>query len=220
MALLLPIALHVASAVSPLRALSARPPLARARSSMLDTQAAKRLGVEAISIPEEGMFGGRPFPLTLSPAHAGELALWADVYRDELLHLVEEYDAILLRGFHGATTAMDFSNFVHALRLGSFEMGCSAAPRTNIAPGVFTANEAPPTEPIPFHHEMAQCAERPEYVIFFCEKPAAAHGATPIIPSHAVVEHLEEHFPAVAQRYALQTGCRTPMVHIPHRSPI
>lgn len=30
--------------------------------------------------------------------------------------------------------------------------------------GVFTANEAPPAEPIPFHHEMAQCDDKPNYM--------------------------------------------------------
>ena len=71
------------------------------------------------------------------------LAGWARENRDALLELVEEYDAVLLRGFSNAETAEDFSAFVQALRLEPFGMGCSAAPRTELAPGVFTANEAP-----------------------------------------------------------------------------
>ena len=147
--------------------------------------------VLSVPIPEQRSFGGRPFPLTLAPASAPNsmadwhLAGWARDNRDALLELVEGYDAVLLRGFSNAETAEDFSAFVQALRLEPFGMGCSAAPRTELAPGVFTANEAPelifpisfrhlprislhpttnpnptqapPQEPIPLHHEMAQC---------------------------------------------------------------
>ena len=109
-------------------------------------------------IPEQRYFGGRPFPLTLVPASAPNtpamvdgrwhLASWARDNRDALLELVEEYDAVLLRGFSDAETAEDFSAFVQALRLEPFGMGCSAAPRTELAPGVFTANEAPRLIPL------------------------------------------------------------------------
>ena len=97
-----------------------------------------------------------------------------------------------------------------ALRLEPFGMGCSAAPRTELAPGVFTANEAPsfisptslrhlpyisphpttnpnptqapPQEPIPLHHEMAQCDVRPTYVAFHCVTPATQALNLPIPP--------------------------------------
>ena len=170
--------------------------------------------VFSVSIPEQRSFGGRAFPLTLVPAAAPHtpamlkarwhLAEWAAANRDALLELVEEYDAVLLRGFPGAVTAEDFSAFVQALRLEPFEMGCSAAPRTELALGVFTANEAPPQEPIPLHHEMAQCDLRPDYVAFHCVTPAAAGGATPIIPSHAVAAQLRRTHPAVAARLAAE----------------
>ena len=106
-----------------------------------------KTGCSPVSIPEERKFNGKPFPLTLSP-DTSSVALndWVKDNRDEILELVEEYDAVLLRGFAGSRTAMDFSEFAAALRLGDFGMGCSAAPRTNVAPGVFTANEAPPQE--------------------------------------------------------------------------
>ena len=172
---------------------------------LLDRLSQTRPFVFSVPIPEQRCFDGRPFPLAMVPAAASQpLAEWAAANRDDLLDLVEEYDAVLLRGFPGAETAQDFSEFVRALRLEGFEMGCSAAPRTNVAPGVFTANEAPPTEPIPFHHEMAQCDVRPDYVCFYCESPASEGGATPIIPSHAVAAHLRAHHPAVAERLAAE----------------
>ena len=87
------------------------------------------------AVPEQRVFDGRPFPLTLAPAVDLQqpLANWAAAHRDELLELVEEYDAVLLRGFPGSATAADFSSFVLALRLAPFAIGCSAAPRTQVA---------------------------------------------------------------------------------------
>ena len=159
--------------------------------------------VKSIRIPEDRVYGSDPFPLTLTPTSSPtSLLALAEQHRDTLLALVAQNDAVLLRGFDAAACAMDFSRFVTTLELGDFEMGCSAAPRTNQAPGVFTANEAPPSEPIPFHHEMAQCDEKPSYVLFFCEFPAVEDGATPIIPSSAVASYLREAHPAVAEKFA------------------
>lgn len=126
---------------------------------MMDDYMLATMFVEAVDIPEGRRFDGKPFPLTLSPIVPSlRLTEWTQAHRQTLLSLVSEYDAVLLRGFADAASADDFSQFAASLKLGDFEMGCSAAPRTNVAPGVFTANEAPPTEPIPFHHEM--CGRR------------------------------------------------------------
>ena len=50
-----------------------------------------------------------------------------------------------------------------------------AAPRTNISVPqgenlIFTANEAPADQLIPFHHELAQSKNTPSYVSFYCKK--------------------------------------------------
>ena len=103
---------------------------------------------------------GRPFPLTLAPTAcayptAHDRTTWLKTSRREVLQLVASHGAVLLRGWGGAA-ASDFSALVDALGLEDFDASCSAAPRTLVAPRVFTANEAPPEEVIPFHHEMAQ----------------------------------------------------------------
>ncbi|EOD14463.1 hypothetical protein EMIHUDRAFT_416307 [Emiliania huxleyi CCMP1516] len=180
----------------------------------------EQIGARPVSIDEERVFAGRAFPMTLSPLLSGRTTLteWAAEHREELLQLVRENGAVLLRGFGGMETPQGFSDFVMGLRLEEFGMGCSAAPRTEVAPGVFTANEAPqreetrapPQEKIPFHHEMAQCEDKPAFLFFYCEFPAQTGGATPIIPSNAVATHLREAcghafsaaHPAVAQRLA------------------
>ena len=95
--------------------------------------------VLSVPIPEQRYFGGRPFPLTLAPASAPNsmadwhLAGWARDNRDALLGLVEEYDAVLLRGFSNAETAEDFSAFVQALTL-SLVLSPNSNPTLSLTP--------------------------------------------------------------------------------------
>ena len=48
---------------------------------------------------------------------------------------------------------------------------------------VYTANEAPPDQLIPFHHELAQVANPPQYIFFFCDLPSETGGETALIDS-------------------------------------
>jgi hypothetical protein len=97
-----------------------------------DDGAAATVGCKAVSIAEQRSFEGRTFPLTIAPAEAmtASLAEWSAAHRGALLALIEKYDAVLLRGFGGSATAMDFSRFASTLELGPFAMGCSTAPWT------------------------------------------------------------------------------------------
>lgn len=51
-----------------------------------------------------------------------------------------------------------------------------AAVRTPVTPRVFTSNESPPSEKIPFHHEMSQVPNPPTHLFFYCETPAVSGG--------------------------------------------
>ena len=48
---------------------------------------------------------------------------------------------------------------------------------------VYTANEAPPDQLIPFHHELAQVANPPHYIFFYCDLPSETGGETALIDS-------------------------------------
>ena len=56
-----------------------------------------------------------------------------------------------------------------------------AAVRTAVTPRVFTSNESPPSEKIPFHHEMEQVPQPPTHLFFYCETPAASGGEVIIL---------------------------------------
>ena len=167
----------------------------------------------ALTDGEQHEWDGMRFPLAIGPKKTAgegslpELISWVRRNRATLLDLVARNGAVLLRDFGGLADAAGFSELVHALQLEGFASGCSAAPRTEQAPGVFTANEAPPQEPIPFHHEMAQCEQPPSYICFFCEVAPPSGGATPIIPSHQVADYLRRTHPQFAAKLA-QLGVR------------
>jgi len=65
---------------------------------------------------------------------------------------------------------------------------------------VFTANEAPASEPIPFHHEVAQSPTPPDYIAFYCETAPESGGETPIISSTAVYDYFASKYPTFASR--------------------
>jgi len=93
-----------------------------------------------------------------------------------------------------------FGSFLVDLELTHYPYIGGAAPRTVIPTLagkdiIFTANESPPDQPIPFHHELAQCANPPEYVFFYCETPAESGGQTPIIDSTQVFRFANDNFP-------------------------
>ncbi|KAI3667210.1 hypothetical protein L6452_42259 [Arctium lappa] len=65
--------------------------------------------------------------------------------------------AILFRGFTSSvSSASDFNDVVEAFGFEELPYVGGAAPRTNVVGRVFTSNESPPDQKIPFHHEMAQ----------------------------------------------------------------
>lgn len=64
--------------------------------------------------------------------------------------------AILFRGFSYVSSASDFNDVVEAFGYDELPYVGGAAPRTNVVGRVFTSNESPPDQKIPFHHEMAQ----------------------------------------------------------------
>lgn len=159
-----------------------------------------------VVLPQSQIVDGKHFPLTLSPvdanAGAAERTVLAGTFRQEILTLVRTHGAVLLRGWNKSSppTGAHFSELIAMLELPVTAMECSAGPRFEVAHNVFTANEAPPSERIPFHHEMAQCDAPPSVVGFFCEVAAPHGGATPILHSHLAAAYLRKHYPAVAAR--------------------
>lgn len=128
-----------------------------------ETKMAELLLVET-RIPEQKQYESKPFPTVISPPSSSipiaalSLPLFTrsiknqKPYLDSLLHGA---GAVLFRGFP-VNSAEDFNDVVEAFGFDEFPYVGGAAPRSSVVGRVFTANESPPDQKIPFHHEMAQ----------------------------------------------------------------
>lgn len=123
------------------------------------------------------------FPLVLenktSSATLADTKEWLAENLREIKDRLSTSGAILLRGFP-VKTDEEFDEIVASFNYETFtyEESLSNAVRVNRTPRVFTANEAPPSEGIFLHNEMAQTPIFPTRLFFFCERSAETQGET------------------------------------------
>eukprot|EP00252_Welwitschia_mirabilis_P019637 TRINITY_DN4602_c0_g1_i1.p1 TRINITY_DN4602_c0_g1~~TRINITY_DN4602_c0_g1_i1.p1 ORF type:complete len:327 (-),score=68.33 TRINITY_DN4602_c0_g1_i1:250-1230(-) len=157
------------------------------------------------SASEQKCVEGKPFPAVVVPSASASFSSGADVtegirrQKAWLEELLRSSGALLLRGFP-INDATDFNEIVEAFGYEELPYVGGAAPRTNIVGRVFTANESPPDQKIPFHHEMAQVPEYPSKLFFYCDVEAAEGGETPIVLSHLVYNKMYKQFPDFVRR--------------------
>lgn len=110
-------------------------------------------------VPEQRVVeNGIPFPQVLQPRLQSDSASLVEAISKNKAWLegqLERSGAILFRGFNVATAA-DFDAVVKAFDYEELPYVGGAAPRSSVVGRVFTSNESPPDQKIPFHHEMAQ----------------------------------------------------------------
>lgn len=143
------------------------------------------------------------FPTTIQITEQGTLSdclMHAQLESAAWLAEAARNGAVLLRGLP-LRSAADFDAFVAAIGLPPFayEDSLSNAYRVALTARVFTANEAPGSETIHLHHEMAQTPRPPTHLFFFCETAAAEGGATPLCRSDRLWEALVREVPEFAQ---------------------
>ena len=95
-----------------------------------------------------------PLCLELDGVEAKETFFtWAATQGAEWRRLLLHHGAILLRGCPIDEPA-DFERLLDDVGFPRMPYVGGAAPRTAVTSRVLTSNESPPSEPIPFHHEM------------------------------------------------------------------
>uniref|UniRef100_A0A7N0ZW19 TauD/TfdA-like domain-containing protein n=1 Tax=Kalanchoe fedtschenkoi TaxID=63787 RepID=A0A7N0ZW19_KALFE len=156
-----------------------------------------------VSTPQQRRYGSITFPtvLTLNPQPPPDFDLPASIsaHKPWLQSCLHRSGAVLFRGFP-LRTPSDFNAFVEAFGFQELPYVGGAAPRTNVVGRVFTANESPPDQKIPFHHEMAQVPEFPSKLFFFCEVEPGSDGETPIVLSHVIYEQMKLKHPDFVQK--------------------
>ena len=158
------------------------------------------MGFESQAVTGQQRHGDAPFPLVL----VAEGPMTQQDLRAQSAALMEQlatHGAILFRGC-GVADAQAFDDFVAGFGLPNFayDESLSNAVRRNRTPRVFTANEAPQDVEIFLHHEMAQTPYFPSHLFFFCERAAAASGATPLCRSDVLLEKLTLQLPEFVAR--------------------
>lgn len=113
-----------------------------------------------IQIPQQKLFEGIEVPSAVSPSPSVSFTLslftkTIETQKPYIQSLLHKSGAILLRGFP-IKTASDFNDVVEAFGFDELPYVGGAAPRNNVVGRVYTANESPPDQKIPFHHEMSQ----------------------------------------------------------------
>lgn len=163
-------------------------------------------------VPGQQTHGDSVFPFVIDGTSLvngiDEAVRWVSQHRQQLLDLSTKHGAVMFRHF-GLTGIPDFDALVAAFELENFpyKKSLSNAVRVNKTERVFTANEAPSTAQILFHHEMAQTPLFPEHIMFYCELAAAEGGATPICRSDVLYNRLKQQCPAFIEKCE-QTGLK------------
>lgn len=154
----------------------------------------------------------------LTPTATGtrDLAAYLQSHRSYVLQRAFCFGAILFRGWD-VHTADDFESSVNSIHLKPYDIAGSAAPRTQITDSVFTANDAPSTERIPFHHELGQRSDPPAYIFFYCDIEPSVRGCTPIVDSREVASWVRSENPVMYQK--LHEGLRYRRVMPPDDDP-
>jgi len=131
------------------------------------------------------------FPLCLTTSEPGtQLINWLQNHQEEVDTLLRKHKGILFRDC-GLKDVQDFHNSIIATGLLGMDYIGGAAVRTQLTERVFTANESPSSQSIPFHHEMAQTPSPPTHLFFFCEIPPEQGGETPILISSEIYKRLK-----------------------------
>uniref|UniRef100_A0A7S2I4B2 NADP-dependent oxidoreductase domain-containing protein n=1 Tax=Helicotheca tamesis TaxID=374047 RepID=A0A7S2I4B2_9STRA len=125
----------------------------------------------------------------------------------KFVSLLAQHKALLLRSDDDENpfNVNEFGNFISNLGLESYPYVGGAAPRRNIPVDagdniIFTANEAPPDQLIPFHHELAQVKNPPVYLFFYCDQPSEAGGETALLDSTIVYRYVNDTFPEFMEK--------------------
>lgn len=155
-------------------------------------------------------FQGKPFPLVLSPAKEKmnfiQLQEYMLNHHEDILKAASEYGAVMFSGFE-IKSGNEWASVLYKTGIKEMNYVGGAAVRNLIVGNedrmndmqVLTTNESPPSEPIPFHHELAQTPNPPDHIAFYCLKNEAEGGSTPLIRSDLVFEWLQKNYPQFAK---------------------
>lgn len=166
---------------------------------------ARRQAVASAELVQTGPVPGNAdsMPLMLTPTvdHV-DLANWCAAHREELDGYLDEYGAILFRGFD-VSNAPDFESVAGAIA-GDLFSDYGDLPHERESDRVYGSTPYPPDQMILFHNESSHLSSWPLRQFFFCVTPAPDRGETPLLDCRKVLKAFD---PAIREKFA-RTGLR------------
>ncbi|CAB3744854.1 hypothetical protein LMG24238_07360 [Paraburkholderia sediminicola] len=128
---------------------------------------------------------------------------WLAAHRQLYDARLDQYGAVLIRGFAALHAATDFDTVLAAAGADLLDYVGGTSPRRAVCGRVMTATEVPSDYSIPIHQEMSYTANPPERIAFFCVTPAIAGGETTLADMREVTRRIDS---GVLQRFRQKGG--------------
>ncbi|WP_432092056.1 non-ribosomal peptide synthetase [Streptomyces sp. NRRL F-5630] len=144
---------------------------------------------DPVRSPQRPVEGPAPLPVLDVRATGSDPAARATAYRAEALAALAEAGAVMLRGA-GARTPADVARVATALGIAPMTEREGFAPRTTLAPGVYSGSHWPAEDPMCMHHELSHAATVPGTLLFACVTAPDSGGRTNVSDSQQVLAAL------------------------------
>jgi alpha-ketoglutarate-dependent taurine dioxygenase len=138
--------------------------------------------------------GRRWSPELITPGNSG-LAADARTLAEHLAStavraVLDRHQALLIRGFD--VTEESLAEVMPLLLPERLAYIHGNTPRTKVGENIYTSTEYPPEYAISLHSELSYAPTWPSRLLFFCARPAAVGGATPLLDNAAWLAALGE----------------------------
>jgi alpha-ketoglutarate-dependent taurine dioxygenase len=132
------------------------------------------------------------FPLMIKPVHSGlDLNNWVNDHRKEFQEKMNQYGAVLFRGFE-IDTVEKFQSLTSLFIEKPLEYKLRSSPRFSVGGNVYHTTTYPEEYSINMHSESSYDPNHPNNIAFCCIKPADEMGETPIADNRLVIKNLSD----------------------------
>lgn len=165
--------------------------LKSAKRKLVDLESEKIIATEFINSEKRS-------PLVIQPT-INELNLtnWAANNRSWIDSNLLQHGALLFRNFQ-LKKPTEFEQFIQAISEELLDYSYRSTPRTLVNGKIYTSTEYPADRFIPLHNEMSYSRNWAMKIWFYCVKPAAKGGETPIADSRSIFNKIP---PQIRQRF-------------------
>jgi alpha-ketoglutarate-dependent taurine dioxygenase len=133
---------------------------------------------------------GRHLPHVIRPqADHLDLPEWAENNLAYIETVLAKHGAILFRGFN-LKSVPEFERFVRAVSGEILAYNERSSPRSQISGQIYTSTDYPAEKYIFLHNEQSYNLVFPMKIFFYCVRPPAGGGATPIADTRRVFERI------------------------------